>query len=110
MGHQNQDRNQVLTAGERVAALSRSGAGLKRYAKLNQIFELCKKRLNPSLGGARAGAGRKAADNPRNVRVSFSFTALAADNLQRAADAAGVSRNDWMNTMLERLSETLPEH
>jgi uncharacterized protein YidB (DUF937 family) len=42
--------------------------------------------------------------------VSFSFTALAADNLQRAADAAGVSRNDWMNTMLERLSETLPEH
>jgi hypothetical protein len=63
-----------------------------------------------SRRGARAGAGRKAADNPRNVRVSFSFTALAADNLQRAADAAGVSRNDWMNTMLERLSETLPEH
>ncbi|MCM1517577.1 MAG: hypothetical protein NC117_02935 [Pseudoflavonifractor sp.] len=58
---------------------------------------------SPKRGGARKGAGRKASDNPRNVRVSFSFTALAAEKLQRAADEAGVSRNDFVNTLLEGL-------
>ena len=55
-------------------------------------------------GGARKGAGRKVSENPKNVRVSFSFTKLAADNLQRAADSAGMSRNDYLNTLLEQLN------
>lgn len=54
-------------------------------------------------GGARKGAGRKASENPRNVRVSFSFTALAAEKLRLAAEAAGVSRNDFANSLFESL-------
>lgn len=57
----------------------------------------------PKRGGRRAGAGRKPSANPRNVRVSFSFTALAAERLRMAAEAAGVSRNDFLNALLERL-------
>ena len=57
-------------------------------------------------GGARKGAGRKAAENPRNVRVSFSLTAKAAENLQKAADAAGVSRNDWIIRVLESYGDS----
>lgn len=54
-------------------------------------------------GGVRPGAGRKPSDNPRNVRASFSFTAKAAENLQRAATQAGMSRNEFLNNMLEHL-------
>lgn len=59
--------------------------------------------VKSTRGGARKGAGRKASDNPRNVRVSFSFTALAAENLQRKADERGVSRNDFLNSLLEQM-------
>lgn len=54
-------------------------------------------------GGARKGAGRKPAENPRNVRVSFSFTELAARKLQEAADDAGMSRNEFANSLFENL-------
>ncbi len=55
-------------------------------------------------GGARAGSGRKPSLNPRNVRVSFCLTALAAEVLQRKADEAGVSRNDYLITLLEGMA------
>ena len=59
--------------------------------------------IKSKRGGARAGAGRRPSDNPKSVRASFSFTRLAADKLQAAADAAGVSRNDFLNSLLEAL-------
>lgn len=54
-------------------------------------------------GGARQGAGRKRGENARNIRASFMLSPKADAVLKARAEEAGVSRNDVINTLLEKL-------
>lgn len=59
----------------------------------------------PGSGGAREGAGRKKKENSRNIRVSFMLSAEANLALQKLAEESGKSKNDVINTILERMGK-----
>lgn len=56
-------------------------------------------------GGKRLGAGRKPAENARNIRASFMLSKKADEALARLCSEQGTTRNDVINKILEATQE-----
>ena len=77
--------------------------GLILRCKSTKSIDMEQNEKKSGRGGARPGAGRKKMEGGKRVRASFMFSDKAAANLEAAAEAAGVSRNEWLNALLESL-------
>ena len=51
-------------------------------------------------GGARDGAGRPVAEDPRNVNVVFKVTSAERERLAKSAASAEKSLSDWIRSKL----------
>lgn len=56
-------------------------------------------------GGARPGAGRKKMINGRNIKMSFSLSSKAANELERQAVENNTTKNDIINILLEKIAD-----